>query len=134
MFDEKEINRIAPTSATVVGSGTGGTGRGLSKHLRACLVCGILRTRVDFLRFGCPNCEEWTQIRSQGEERLREVTSDYFEGMCAVTKPGDSWVAKWTRTSKYVPGLYAVHVFGRLPDDDVNELENHGLIYRWHNQ
>lgn len=34
-----------------------------AKQLRACLLCSIIQTPVDFRRNGCPNCEELMQVR-----------------------------------------------------------------------
>ena len=33
-----------------------------SKNLRACLLCSIIQTPIDFRRNGCPNCEEIMQV------------------------------------------------------------------------
>jgi hypothetical protein len=36
-----------------------------SKNLRACLLCSIVQTPVDFRRNGCPNCEDITQVKEK---------------------------------------------------------------------
>jgi len=33
-----------------------------SKNLRACLLCSIIQTPIDFRRNGCPNCEDIMQV------------------------------------------------------------------------
>ena len=33
-----------------------------SKNLRACLLCSIIQTPIDFRRSGCPNCEDIMQV------------------------------------------------------------------------
>lgn len=47
-----------------------------------------------------------------------------------MMQPPTSWVAKWQRGSKFVAGMYAARVQGRLPDDIVDELEAQGIEYR----
>jgi RNA polymerase subunit RPABC4/transcription elongation factor Spt4 len=39
-----------------------------SKNLRACLLCSIVQTPVDFRRNGCPNCEDITQVKKDALE------------------------------------------------------------------
>ena len=56
-------------------------------------------------------------------------TSPTFEGVIALLNPEESWVAKWQRTSKFMPGLYATRVQGRLPDEIVDSLERRGVQY-----
>jgi len=36
--------------------------------------------------------------------------------------------------AKYVPGMYAVRVKGRIPEDVETELENRGIKYRARDQ
>ncbi|TFK98954.1 Spt4/RpoE2 zinc finger-domain-containing protein [Pterulicium gracile] len=100
-----------------------------SKQLRACLLCSIVQTPSDFRRNGCPNCEEILQIRNSGE-RVTSCTTTSFEGIIAVVDPERSWVAKWQRTSKYVRGMYATRVIGRVPEEVEAELESRGIKYR----
>lgn len=38
-------------------------GQAKSKNLRACLLCSIIQTPIDFRRNGCPNCEEIMQVK-----------------------------------------------------------------------
>ncbi|KAA1465914.1 transcription initiation Spt4 [Dentipellis sp. KUC8613] len=99
------------------------------KTLRACLLCSIIQSPADFRRNGCPNCEELMQMKSS-PDRIQVCTTTYFDGVIAVIDPESSWVARWQRTSKYVRGMYAVRVKGRIPDDVEAELESRGIKYR----
>lgn len=35
---------------------------GRAKNLRACLVCTIVQTSLDFRKRGCPNCEGFLEV------------------------------------------------------------------------
>ncbi|KAI0056800.1 transcription initiation Spt4 [Artomyces pyxidatus] len=100
-----------------------------AKQLRACLLCSIIQTPVDFRRTGCPNCEELMQMKGS-PDRIQMCTTTYFDGIIAVIDPENSWVARWQRTAKYVRGMYAVRVKGRIPEDVEAELESRGIKYR----
>ena len=82
-------------------------------------------------------------------DRIQSCTTTHFEGVISVINPEDSWVARWQRTcaynaisrdirhadhpsftAKYVRGMYAVRVKGRIPEDVEAELENRGIKYR----
>ncbi|PAV20571.1 transcription initiation Spt4 [Pyrrhoderma noxium] len=77
-----------------------------ARQLRACLLCSIIQSPVDFRRNGCPNCEEIMQMK-QSQDRVLTCTTTHFEGVIAVIDPESSWVARWQRTAKYVRGMYA---------------------------
>ncbi|KAI0643612.1 transcription initiation protein spt4 [Trametes meyenii] len=100
-----------------------------AKQLRACLLCSIVQTPADFRKHGCPNCEELMQMKGY-PDRIQACTTTHFEGVISVINPEDSWVARWQRTSKYVRGMYAVRVKGRIPEDVEAELENRNIKYR----
>ncbi|KAJ7122936.1 transcription elongation factor SPT4 [Mycena epipterygia] len=100
-----------------------------SKQLRACLLCSLIQHPLDFRKYGCPNCEEVMQMKNSGD-RVTACTTTYFDGVIAVIDPETSWVAKWQRTSKYVRGMYAIRVRGRIPEDVEHELENRDIRYR----
>ncbi|KAG6849755.1 hypothetical protein H0H93_005553 [Arthromyces matolae] len=104
-----------------------------SRQLRACLLCSIIQLPVDFRKNGCPNCEEVLQMKGNSD-RIATCTTTYFDGVIAVIDPENSWVARWQRTSKYVKGMYAAHVKGRVPDDVEQELEARGIKYRTRDQ
>lgn len=47
-----------------------------------------------------------------------------------MNAPKQSWVAKWQRIDKYVPGTYAVKVVGELPEGVLNALEGDVRVVR----
>ncbi|KAF8509433.1 transcription initiation protein spt4 [Hysterangium stoloniferum] len=100
-----------------------------SRQLRACLLCSIVQTPADFKRHGCPNCEEILQLKIH-HERLLSCTSGQFDGIIAVIDPENSWVARWQRTSKYVRGMYAARVSGRIPDEIEEDINRRHMVYR----
>lgn len=80
-------------------------------------------------------------------DRIQACTTTHFDGIIAVIDPETSWVARWQRTcecrlssasaltltlllAKYVRGMYAVRVKGRIPEDVEAELESRGIKYR----
>ncbi|KAL7418368.1 transcription elongation factor spt4 [Cryptotrichosporon argae] len=98
-------------------------------QLRACLVCSVLQTPKDFFDGGCPNCEDIVQMQGS-HDRVSECTSTIYDGMIAMMDPAESWVARWQRIDKKVPGFYAVRVTGRPPQDVVDSIEARGGVYR----
>lgn len=48
----------------------------------------------------------------------------------ALCDPSSSWVSKWLRIDGFQPGLYAVKVNGKLPQDIVDDLKSKGVVYR----
>ncbi|KAJ3716489.1 transcription initiation protein spt4 [Lentinula raphanica] len=99
-----------------------------SRHLRACLLCSIIQTSSDFRNIGCPNCEEILQANNP--DRILACTTSYYDGVIALIDPEASWVARWQRTAKYVRGMYAARVKGRVPEDVEAELDSRGIKYR----
>ncbi|EJD54438.1 transcription initiation protein spt4 [Auricularia subglabra TFB-10046 SS5] len=100
-----------------------------TKGLRACLLCSVIQTVGEFKRKGCPNCENILQMQNS-TDRVSTCTSKFFTGIIAVMNPDQSWVARWQRTAKFVPGMYAIQVNGRLPEDVEDELVQQGMTYR----
>ncbi|CAI8018459.1 Transcription elongation factor SPT4-B [Geodia barretti] len=43
--------------------------------------------------------------------------------------PQESWVSKWQRIDRYVPGCYAMSVSGDLPQDVIDSLQDKGVPY-----
>ncbi|KAJ3356321.1 hypothetical protein AMAG_02581 [Allomyces macrogynus ATCC 38327] len=99
------------------------------RDLRACKLCSLIKTLSQFKQDGCDNCEEILDLRRH-PSRVAECTSSTFEGAIAMLKPERSWVAKWQRVDPYVPGLYAIRVSGRIPEDIEATLEQRGIRYR----
>lgn len=44
--------------------------------------------------------------------------------------PTESWSARWLRVDKFGPGCYAIQVYGRLPRDVIEQLEELGIKYK----
>lgn len=89
----------------------------------------ILILNQQFRNEGCPNCESVLHF-ADNDELARECTSPTFEGLVAVNGNKSSWVARWLRIESFVPGLYAVKVSGKLPDDVREDLYQQGIDYR----
>ncbi|KAK5118608.1 transcription elongation factor spt4 [Meristemomyces frigidus] len=98
------------------------------RTLRACMVCSIVQPSAKFTREGCPNCEEFLELRGN-QDAVSDCTSSVFEGLMTMADPELSWVAKWQRLQGYVPGTYAVKVVGVLPEDYIAAAENAGIKY-----
>lgn len=83
------------------------------RALRACMVCSVVQPQSKFNREGCPNCEEFLELRGN-PDAIADCTSQVFEGLITVTDPEHSWVAKFQRLEGYKPGTYAVKVVGMV--------------------
>ena len=70
---------------------------------------------------GCENCDAILGMRGN-RDNVYDCTSANFDGMVASCKPDDSWVCKWQRISKFKPGVYAISVSGRLPQQIVRDM------------
>lgn len=81
------------------------------RQLRACLVCSFVQPLTKFSKGGCPNCEDFLEMRGNGDA-VADCTSEVFEGLVTVNDTNNGWVAKWLRIQGYVPGVYAVKVNG----------------------
>ena len=99
------------------------------RRLRACLLCGLIKSAEAFRAQGCDNCDAVLEMRGDSG-KVGECTSARFEGMVALMEPGSAWVGRWTRCNKNVRGMYAVKVVGRLADDVVDDLQSQGIRYR----
>uniref|UniRef100_A0A8C3QP22 SPT4 homolog, DSIF elongation factor subunit n=51 Tax=Passeriformes TaxID=9126 RepID=A0A8C3QP22_9PASS len=99
------------------------------RHLRACLLCSLVKTIDQFEYDGCDNCETYLQMKGN-REMVYDCTSSSFDGIIAMMSPEDSWVSKWQRISTFKPGVYAVSVTGRLPQGIVRELKSRGVAYK----
>ena len=81
-----------------------------------------------FVRDGCPNCEAFLDLAGH-PDTVSECTSQVYEGVIALADPATSWVARWQRLDKYVPGVYATKVVGMLPDEVLQQMEDSGIRY-----
>uniref|UniRef100_A0A3B3TBI1 Transcription elongation factor SPT4 n=1 Tax=Paramormyrops kingsleyae TaxID=1676925 RepID=A0A3B3TBI1_9TELE len=91
------------------------------RHLRACLLCSLVKTIDQFEYDGCDNCESYLQMKGN-REMVYECTSSSFDGY----GPTHSYCTK----CNFKPGVYAVTVTGRLPPGVVRELKSRGVIYK----
>ncbi|CAI9574861.1 unnamed protein product [Staurois parvus] len=77
------------------------------RHLRACLLCSLVKTIDQFEYDGCDNCDAYLQMKGN-REMVYDCTSSSFDGIVAMMSPDDSWVSKWQRISEY----YDIHTRG----------------------
>mmetsp|Transcript_23949 Transcript_23949/g.35157 ORF Transcript_23949/g.35157 Transcript_23949/m.35157 type:complete len:125 (+) Transcript_23949:113-487(+) len=98
------------------------------KAIRCCMRCSLLKTYEQFYEDGCENCEFLRLRRNQS--RINTCTTSYFEGMISLLEPRGSWVARWQRIDKGVPGMYAIEVAGELPNDVIEFCEDNNYTYR----
>uniref|UniRef100_A0A7S2D8A4 Spt4/RpoE2 zinc finger domain-containing protein n=1 Tax=Haptolina brevifila TaxID=156173 RepID=A0A7S2D8A4_9EUKA len=99
------------------------------KRLRACLVTGLVKTEEQWYKDGNDNLD---CLNMKGDrDMVSECTSNNFDGLVAMMKPSESWVARWQGISvRFVPGCYALRVKGTLSNQHVITLENNGIPYR----
>ena len=98
------------------------------KTLRACKRCGIIKTQEQFYDDGCENCPFLSLADNM--ERVNSCTTAFYEGVCSVMDPRESWSAKWIRVDNYLPGIYAIAVTGQLDREIEEDLENQGIRWR----
>ncbi|CAI2386144.1 unnamed protein product [Moneuplotes crassus] len=73
------------------------------RKLRACLICSLIKTEEQFYQEGCDNC-------ATAFDGVDGGTTPNFSGMISMMDPDSSWVARYKRLQKLVPGCYAVDV------------------------
>lgn len=73
----------------------------------------MVKTYRQFVEEGCENCASAFELKDD-EPKITEVTTQNFEGLAAITQPGQSWVAEWQFIKKSVPGVYALKVKGEV--------------------
>ncbi|KAJ2162361.1 transcription elongation factor spt4 [Coemansia sp. RSA 552] len=98
------------------------------RQLRACLICGIIQNHHAFRDRGCPNCEPLVKMAGQPDV-VADCTSTTFDGVMAALDPKKSWVCKYAHVEKSRPGVYAMHVTGRIPEDIEDLLVQARLTY-----
>ncbi|MES1903251.1 MAG: Transcription elongation factor SPT4, partial [Paramarteilia canceri] len=81
-----------------------------------------------FYTDGCDNCEELLNFKGD-RKTINSCTSSNFKGFIALTKPETSWVAKWQRLDHLNVGIYAISVFGTLPDEIKDTLKEYNVEY-----
>ncbi|KAM0683826.1 Transcription elongation factor SPT4 [Mitosporidium daphniae] len=101
-----------------------------SRKLRACLLCSLVKSALQFRKDGCENCEPILRIKGSAD-RVSECTTAQFHGLVALMRPGESWVSRWQRIPDTVTqGIYAISVTGSLPDAVLDLLERRGVTYK----
>ncbi|CAD6888427.1 unnamed protein product [Tilletia controversa] len=91
------------------------------QKLRACLQCNFVQRGSEFNSKGCPNCQDSLDMQ-HSVERVAQFTTSRFDGILAMLEPEKkSWVARWQRIENRVPGLYAVKVKGKVPQEALQE-------------
>lgn len=81
------------------------------RGLRACLVCSFVQAANKWSKTGCPNCEDFLELRNSSDA-IGDCTSEVFEGLVTVNDTSTGWVSRWLRIQGYVPGVYATKVNG----------------------
>ena len=68
-----------------------------TKGLRACTKCRLIKTREQFIREGCNNCDYFDLDTPQRkrEDIVDKNTTSSFEGAVAMITPGNGWVSNW---------------------------------------
>merc|ERR1712137_449950 len=99
------------------------------KHLRACLICGMVKTLDQFSNQSCDNCLRYVNMRGD-KEQVGHNTSQQISGMIAMMDPSKSWVARYQRMQpSWVPAVYALSVKGTPPDETMEKLADYNYHY-----
>lgn len=85
-----------------------------SNHLRACLICGLVKEPHQFRESGCENCGALVDI--DRSDFLDSCTTPNFEGFLAITQPQTSWVAKWQRISMFTLAVLPIQTNTKVPN------------------
>ncbi|CEH14565.1 Transcription elongation factor SPT4 [Ceraceosorus bombacis] len=92
------------------------------KALRACKGCLFLQKGSEFMAKGCPNCEDVLQMQ-QSRDAVEDYTTTQFEGGAAIISPRESWVARFMRLDRKIPGMYAMSCSAKLPAEKQAQLD-----------
>ena len=98
------------------------------KGHRACLRCGLVKCFDQFYAEGCENCP-FLEL-AERQDRVQSCTTSNFEGMVAMMKPDDSWVARWEGISRNLPGVYAMRHEGEMPPQIMQFLRDKRISCR----
>ncbi|XP_024518101.1 transcription elongation factor SPT4 homolog 2-like [Selaginella moellendorffii] len=69
----------------------------------ACLGCHLVKSQLQFATDGCENCGNFFGS-------VEESTTSLFTGVVSIMDSSQSWVAKWMRIERLLPGCYAITV------------------------
>ena len=113
------------------------TDKSWHKKLRACCICGLLKTQDMWLEYGCENCPFLIQPGLETKDRVEAVTTAIWRGMWAVMHDNitDSLIVKekfpngvhGTKSGAPIKGLYCVGFWRGLPNDVVQELKERDI-------
>jgi transcription elongation factor SPT4 len=59
------------------------------RQWRSCLLCGLIKTRQQFIRDGCDNCDDILQLQGS-QQTVADCTTAEFQGIVAAAQPGSS--------------------------------------------
>ncbi|OAG31880.1 transcription elongation factor SPT4 [Nematocida displodere] len=99
----------------------------ISKRLRACLGCSLIKTQVQFREEGCENCA-YLHMKDNIDNVL-DCTTDRFAGLIGLATTKTSWVAKWQHLEGMAPGMYAITIEGDLPESKIMAMEREGRVH-----
>lgn len=91
------------------------------RNFRACILCGQLKTPIQFEKDGCENCEEILGLKGNPSQ-ISKLTTNSYDGMLFVKDVTKSWVARYQRVIS--PGLYAVSHRGVVPKEVMDEISD----------
>ena len=97
------------------------------RGLRACMVCSIVQHGTKFQHEGCPNCDDFLEMRGSSDA-VYDCTSAVFEGTIALTGKEGSWVARWQRLEGYRPGVYAIKIEGNVGDPSYGVVRSDWIL------
>lgn len=100
------------------------------RGLRACLVCSFVQAANKWSKTGCPNCEDFLELRNSSDA-IGDCTSEVFEGLVTVNDTSTGWVSRWLRIQGYVPGVYATKVNGLVSWCNNLILTGTSKTYTW---
>mmetsp|Transcript_10820 Transcript_10820/g.37315 ORF Transcript_10820/g.37315 Transcript_10820/m.37315 type:complete len:121 (+) Transcript_10820:132-494(+) len=84
------------------------------KGHRACLRCGLVKCFDQFFQDGCENCP-FLEL-AERQDRVASCTTASFDGVVAMMKPEESWIARWEGINRSLPGCYAMKLTGEMPE------------------
>jgi transcription elongation factor SPT4 len=95
--------------------------------LSACIPCMLVKTFAQFKNHGCENCSDVIDLMDS-DAVIMDVTTAGFEGMAALTRPADSWVARWQFAQKMLPGVYALKVDRDVSEEVATQLDQANFV------
>ena len=113
------------------------TDKNCQRKLRACCLCGLLKTAEMWLEYGCENCPFLIQPGMETKDRVEAVTTAIWRGTWAILHNNltDSKLLKekfphgvaGSRDGTPTKGLYCLGFWRGLPTDVVDELRERDI-------